>query len=121
VIAGLSFIPISPPQNVILTNLKPTPKPQITITTSQAPQNMVEKLKVNPTRTIAQLPTDPPQPTPVVGCVVTIEGRRFDVLALRQTHSGGDIFTCGTDMTATYFSKHDASMLNGVMQQYLIQ
>lgn len=54
-------------------------------------------------------------------CIVTISGKQYDVIKLRKTHSGGDIFTCNTDMTSTFFSVHNQSLLNNQMSKYLVQ
>lgn len=43
---------------------------------------------------------------PATDCVVTLFGIQYDVTSLQTTHSGGNIFTCGTNMTATYQAKH---------------
>jgi hypothetical protein len=48
-------------------------------------------------------------PTKDTRCIVTISGSRYNVTALRSTHSGGNIFVCGTDMTATYQGQHGTS------------
>lgn len=39
-------------------------------------------------------------------CVVTIFGQQYDVAPLQTGHTGGNIFTCGTDMTTVYQSMH---------------
>lgn len=52
------------------------------------------------------------------GCIVTLFGKQYDVTTLQQTHSGGNIFNCGTDMTVTYQGKHGTNMSR--MQQYLV-
>lgn len=51
-------------------------------------------------------------------CVVTLFGLKYDVAPLRNSHSGGDIFTCGTDMTAIYQSQHGTNVSR--MAKYLI-
>lgn len=61
------------------------------------------------------------QATPSTACVVTISGKQYDVTKLKRTHSGGNVFTCGTDMTNSYFSMHSQSMLNNQMSKYLIK
>lgn len=53
-------------------------------------------------------------------CIVTINDQRYDVTALRNTHSGGNIFVCNTDMTATFFTQHNQNFLNTRMQNYKI-
>lgn len=42
----------------------------------------------------------------VTPCIVTIFGQQYDVSPLQTSHSGGNIFTCGTDMTAVYQPMH---------------
>jgi hypothetical protein len=39
-------------------------------------------------------------------CIVTVFGQQYDVTALTSSHTGGNIFVCGTDMTATYQAMH---------------
>jgi len=53
------------------------------------------------------------------GCIITLSGQQYDVARLRSTHSGGDIFNCGTDMTSVYQGRHGTNMSR--MQQYLVQ
>ncbi|MCX6730628.1 MAG: hypothetical protein NTZ55_02165 [Candidatus Roizmanbacteria bacterium] len=53
-----------------------------------------------------------------VQCSVTLFGKQYDVTNLRSTHSGGNIFNCGTDMTAIYQGRHGSDLSR--MQQYLI-
>lgn len=53
-------------------------------------------------------------------CLITIQGKRYDVTSLRSTHSGGDVFQCGADMTATFFGQHNQTLLDTTMRQYLI-
>lgn len=40
------------------------------------------------------------------GCVIQLFGKNYDVAPLKLAHPGGDIFVCGTDMSATYQSQH---------------
>jgi hypothetical protein len=54
----------------------------------------------------------------VGSCVVTLFGQQYDVTTLQSTHSGGNIFVCGTDMTTTYTNKHGVNVSR--MTQYLI-
>ena len=61
----------------------------------------------------------PAKPKPA--CVVQISGKQYDVSQLRNTHSGGNIFQCGTDMTTIFFNQHNQSLLNGTMAKYLIK
>lgn len=51
-------------------------------------------------------------------CIVTVFGKQYDVTELKDTHSGGDIFECGTDVSQVYQSQHGTKV--GRIQQYLI-
>ncbi|MCX6797531.1 MAG: hypothetical protein NTX98_03600 [Candidatus Doudnabacteria bacterium] len=62
----------------------------------------------------------PPLPATDNRCIVVISGAKYDVTQLRQTHSGGDIFQCGTDMTQIFFSQHNQRLLDNQMAQYKI-
>jgi cytochrome b involved in lipid metabolism len=53
-------------------------------------------------------------------CIVTINNQKYDVTALRKTHSGGDIFVCNSDMTTTFFTQHNQNFLNTRMPKYKI-
>jgi hypothetical protein len=72
----------------------------------------------------AVIPTSVPSSSSVssqastVGCTITLFGKQYDVTNLRNTHSGGNIFNCGTDMTGTYQARHGTDLSR--MQQYLI-
>lgn len=52
------------------------------------------------------------------GCIVTLFGKQYDVTSLQNSHSGGNVFICGTDQTALYQSQHGTNMSR--MQQYLV-
>jgi len=52
-------------------------------------------------------------------CIVTVDGVKYDVTQFRNQHSGGDIFQCGTDMSAIFHGQHSNSYLQK-MQQYRI-
>jgi len=69
---------------------------------------------VNPTTTAAA----PAQQAANTGCIITLFGKQYDVTTLQNTHSGGNIFNCGTDMTASYQSQHGSNVSR--MQQYLV-
>lgn len=44
-------------------------------------------------------------------CIIAIDGVKYDVSVFRKDHSGGDIFTCNTDMSAVFHSEHPNSFL----------
>lgn len=43
-------------------------------------------------------------------CIVTILGDKYDVTTLQTTHSGGNVFICGTDMTSQYEIEHGSNL-----------
>ena len=43
-------------------------------------------------------------------CIVTIFGVQYDVAPLQTGHSGGNIFTCNTDMSAVYQGMHGTNV-----------
>jgi predicted heme/steroid binding protein len=51
-------------------------------------------------------------------CIVTLFGKRYNVSRLKATHSGGDIFQCGTDMSNSYSQQHGSNVSR--MAAYLI-
>ena len=44
-------------------------------------------------------------------CIITIDSQKYDVMQFQNIHSAGNVFNCGTDMTADFYSKHDKSYL----------
>ncbi|MEI6378691.1 MAG: hypothetical protein WCO55_03455 [Candidatus Falkowbacteria bacterium] len=51
-------------------------------------------------------------------CIITISGNKYDVTSLQSSHSGGNVFDCGTDMTSVYLGRHGRNLNR--MQPYLI-
>lgn len=51
-------------------------------------------------------------------CIVTLFSKQYDVTTLRDTHSGGDVFNCGTDMSSEYRNEHGTDLTR--MQKYLV-
>lgn len=51
-------------------------------------------------------------------CIITLFGNKYDVTSLTTTHSGGNVFSCGTDMTTVYQGQHGTNLSR--MQPYLI-
>lgn len=39
-------------------------------------------------------------------CIITIFDKEYDVSQLRYSHSGGDIYRCGTDMSEDFEGQH---------------
>lgn len=67
----------------------------------------------------ASQPTSPPAPTADNRCIIVVSGSRYDVTQFRNMHSGGNIFSCGADMTATFWGQHNQATLDR-MAQYRI-
>lgn len=101
-----------------------TESPSITVTImpTRTPTPVVKKESQTNTPTPTTKPTtaptvaETPAPTPDNRCIVSIDGVRYDVSSLRSTHTGGDIFQCGTDMTAIFYGQHDKSFLGKLIR-----
>lgn len=102
-IASSSQSKLSSSPKTLSQNSTPTPTP-------------TPKLTATPTPTPTPSPT--PTPTPSNKCIVTLFGLQYDVTALANSHSGGNIFVCGTDMTVTYQSQHGTNVSR--MTPYLV-
>lgn len=123
-----------------------SPKPKIqAIQTVEAKEKEMEKnapSKVlgseiitvsNPTSAPSPLPTHPAAQAKLTtntsasvstsgstgsSCIVTLFGKQYDVSPLQTSHTGGNIFQCGTDMTNTYKAQHGTDLTR--MQPYLL-
>jgi len=51
-------------------------------------------------------------------CIVTLSGQRYNVSPLLTSHSGGNVFLCGSDMTNVYTRQHGMDLTR--MARYLI-
>jgi hypothetical protein len=91
-----------------------TPEPVITAmpTASEMAKPAATKT-ASPTKSVAPTatPTQAVQATPDMRCIVTINGDRYDVTTFRKIHKGGDVFKCGTDMSAEFANQHPVSFL----------
>lgn len=85
----------------------PSPAP-----TSQ-PKNIPATRTSSPTMQ-AVTPTNTPgtAPEPSDRCIIFIDGSGYDLTEFRKSHSGGDIFTCGADMSAIFWQQHDQAHLD---------
>lgn len=96
---------------VIIANLSVNPNSKVVIPTPQIViKNVVKDKQVLATPTASSLPNL---------CIITIDGVKYDITSYKDIHSGGDIFTCGADMSATFWSRHNQRQLNQ-MQRYKI-
>lgn len=93
----------------------PTTKPVVKVSPTRTPQATKPVERPAPA-TVLATPTPPPKPA---GCVIKIDGVSYEITALRKSHSGGDIFTCNTDMSAIFWGRHNQKILQK-MQAYRI-
>lgn len=88
----------------------------------QIPTDIQKTPTINITQRSSVSPTQiKPTNSPIINsnnCIVTIFGSQYDVTTLRSTHSGGDVFTCGTDMTAIYQNHHGSNV--SLIAPYLV-
>ena len=111
-------------RNVVI---EPSTIPSISPIPSASPVATLKPVAlVNPSKApmATTTPTATPSPTqtPTVkqsGCVIQIDGVKYEITSLVRTHSGGNVFTCGTDMSAIFWSRHNARILQ-MMGQYKI-
>lgn len=71
--------------------------------------------QINPTDAATQpVPTNPvPTQDPLANkCIITIDGTKYDVTDFRYQHSGGNVFTCGADMSVSFHNRHPDSFLS---------
>jgi cytochrome b involved in lipid metabolism len=92
--------------STILPKIIPTKSKSATPT--PAPTS-IPKATVTTTKTAAAVDT-------TNRCIITLFGKSYDISNLRSTHSGGDVFTCGADMTSKYQGKHGSSV--SMMSRY---
>lgn len=89
--------------------------PQSIVVTQPSPTHPVAKSSIITTST--KTPTTSNIST-IGKCIITLSGSQYDVTPLQTSHSGGNIFTCGTDMTSVYIAQHGNNFSR--MQGYLI-
>jgi len=95
-----------------VTVLSPTGSPSgVSVGQSVAPSALVPQAAATPAPDAA--PTADPR------CIITIDGVSYDVSQFRSMHSGGNVFTCGADMSATFWSRHGAGTLNAMARYRL--
>ncbi len=66
---------------------------------------------------VSPVSSGPAQATPDNRCIITIDGQKYDVTTFRNQHPGGDVFKCGTDMSAAFHAQHG----DGAKQLQMIQ
>ncbi|MBI2337706.1 hypothetical protein HYU95_00835 [Candidatus Daviesbacteria bacterium] len=105
-------VPVSAPIQTSAPAINPTPlqPPPPAVNT---PPPVASEPTLPPAPPPPPAPTDPPPapPPPSDRCIITISGGNYDVTDYRNIHSGGNVFQCGTDMTASFLNQHPASFL----------
>ena len=88
--------------------ITPTKKPSATKApvASKSPTKTATPVTTTatPKPTVAPTATATPTPTPAAasGCIVTVDGASYNITSLVKSHSGGNVFKCGTDMSSTF-------------------
>jgi cytochrome b involved in lipid metabolism len=82
---------------------------------TEVSQDTVSATSPSATVAVAQLTAVPDN-----RCLITISGKKYNVTDYRNKHPGGDIFTCGSDMTTAFNNQHGSSTLKK-MTQYLVK
>lgn len=117
---------VAPPSNP---TVSPTPKKitrvaPVTVIANDPPAPVSDPVGIEPTQqqVVVIEPTpvpDPPVPAESQQCIITVHGTRYNVTEFRSFHSGGDIFTCGADMTGVFDSQHSMGTLRK-MSPYIV-
>ena len=58
-------------------------------------------------------------PASAAQCIITLSGKQYDVTTLQTSHSGGNVFVCGTDQSALFQGKHGTDLAR--MAKYLVE
>lgn len=92
--------------------------PQATITPTGSTQQ-TGTVQVGTSTSVRSSSTVNAAVQPAQGCIITLSGNQYNVDSLRNSHPGGNIFVCGTDMTARYTKQHGTNTAQ--MARYLVQ
>lgn len=103
------------PNKTVTTGTQKTANAPTALATNTSVKSSSPKTITTPVNPTAAAPA---QQNANTGCIITLFGKQYDVTTLQNTHSGGNIFNCGTDMTASYQSQHGSNVSR--MQQYLV-
>lgn len=47
-------------------------------------------------------------------CIITIDGSKYDFSTFRNSHEGGDVFECGSDMSQVFHNQHPDNFLRKI-------
>jgi cytochrome b involved in lipid metabolism len=115
---NLSPVAKYPLQNALPTDilvLTPTTK----IAASTKPASKVDTTTPKVDSPVPPTPTQVAAPTADNRCIIVVDGQKYNVTVFKNQHSGGDIFSCGTDMSAIFHDKHNQRYLD-MMTPYKI-
>lgn len=110
-----------------ITQLNPESSQSIADNSQKPPSLQSKGTSQDTSQNTTSTPTNPPPPSnpnpkptppPSNQCIITIDGNRYNVANFKNQHTGGDIFVCDTDMTKTFYSQHDKSLLTSTMIKY---
>lgn len=103
-------IPTTPvPTKIPKRRIVRIPRPKTETTSAVASSTTISNSA--PSNSSAPVPTSAPQPQDN-RCLIKIDGAIYDITSFRSAHSGGNVFTCGADMSQVFWSKHGKSMLD---------
>jgi cytochrome b involved in lipid metabolism len=94
-------------------------KTEEVISVSSDPSDTTETIVVPGSSTTVVAPGSPAKIVPDNRCIITINGKKYNVTDYKNRHPGGDIFTCGIDMTSIFNNQHGSSTLKK-MAPYLV-
>lgn len=120
VVVGVVPTTVSEVAKVTTTPLPTQRKTQVVKAKTTDPFAVIFSQKELPQQKVISVPSQntgqvnnqaPAAPTADSRCVIVIDGGRYDVSAFRNQHSGGNVFSCGTDMSAIFHGEHPNSFL----------
>lgn len=100
------------PSATIKSVVKPAVRPAGATQQTPAPKTKAPTVAPTPASSVTH-------PTKNSGCIIQIDGVRYEVSSLQRTHSGGNVFTCGSDMSAIFWGRYNQKILQ-MMQRYRI-
>jgi cytochrome b involved in lipid metabolism len=118
--SAITVLPMSGKNDVTISDT--TQFPSSTVNPTETPPDSQVKetgITVEPTHTQESVAVTNPTDTPDTRCLISVDGATYDVTQFRTIHDGGDIFTCGIDMTKAFYDEHDSRTLQK-MQRYRI-
>lgn len=104
-------LPINTPSVVLNPPASHTQLPKSSLLPTPRSTKLPQATQIQPSP-LTNVPTNNESPTPDPRCIIIVDGGRYDVTTFRNIHSGGDVFTCGADLSALFHSQHNQETLN---------